>query len=355
MMKVLKKNNNNMEENTMKKITRKNNEIAKTKEKEVLDEEEDLLNDDEITESDSDDLDAIINELDEDDSETDDEFTDEDESEDEEENELDDEEDDEGEDGEDDAETEASEDEEDEEDGGEEEKIPAKKRTSGSKSTSKKVKKEEIEEEEETIPPAVELLKSVEDEKFGPERGRRLHDKSFSKSTTIATKAANRDENLASLIDKLNENGLGYIFEGLKFVTERKKLASIILQSVEESALDCLYNKKTSFAFLNGRIDLTHIEGKMYPKFGKMMKTDVYKAPHDKINLVNCEFNRKIGAIYNVDGTSELTVPCTTDGKKIKISEDCLCYKKGDIVSELSGKVEGGSETPKKKVVKKKK
>ena len=320
--------NNEMEETNMKKIIKKsvNNDAAKKKELEAIkDIEDDDLNEVEV---DIDELEIDTNEPEDDDL-----------------NEV---------------EVDMDEDpDEDGEDEPEEEQVvkPVK------KSSKKKVvepepedddeedEEDEDEEEEDEIPPAVELLKSVKDEKFGPERGRRLFDKKFKKSVTVETKSANRDENLNSIISKLEENGLDYIFDGVKFITEKKKLASMILQSIEESVLDCLYNKKTSFAFLNGRIDITHMDGKFYPKFGKMMKTDVYKAPHDRISLVNCEYNRTVGAIYNVDGTSELTVPCEGNEKSVVVSEDCLLYKKGTKLNTVSGK---SSDGEKKKVTKKK-
>ena len=330
---IIINNDINKEENKMnaKKITKKititpPKKIEKKKVEEDFEEEDDLLDD--IDVNGEDDIDVDTNEPEEDNFD---------------EVEVDMDEDDDGEDDPDEPE--------------EEQDVKPVKKSSKKKIAEPEPEDDEEDEEDEDedvedeVPPAVELLKTVKDKKFGPERGRRLFDKKFKKSVTVETKSANRDENLNSIISKLEENGLDYIFDGVKFITEKKKLASMILQSIEESVLDCLYNKKTSFAFLNGRIDITHIDGKFYPKFGKMMKTDVYKAPHDRISLVNCEYNRTVGAIYNVDGTSELTVPCEGNDKAVVVSEDCLLYKKGDKLNTVSGK---SSDGEKKKVTKKK-
>lgn len=274
---------------------------------------------------------------------------------------------------EEDSEEDEPEDEEDESDDEEEEEKPAPKKAAKKtappakkKATKKVVEEEEDEdeedeaEEEETeaeISPAKKFVLDNKDVAFGPAKGRRLFDPKFKESNVVATRSANKEENLNSFVAALEANGLGFIFEGLKFQKEKRQIAAAIQHCHETAVLDCLVNKNTGFAYLNGRIDIVKNEGNYYGVIqGGNMKTPVIKQEHCVIRLSNSEFHKNKGLIYrNENNSSEASVPVKDlpDGTHQALA-DSIGIKKGDILDDKGVKVGGKkASAPAKKAVKK--
>lgn len=304
-------------------------------EDETEDEVEDETEDDVTEEADSDE------DSDEDDSDEDEEDSDEDDDDDE-----DSDEDDEEEDSDDD-------DDSDEDDDEEEESKPVKK--SKNKAKAKVAKKEKKEKEVEPDTPARALAKAAKENGLaGPAKGRRLYDEAYADTETVDTRSANKEENLNSFVSRLEENGLNFVFDGCKFATEKRAVAAAILESLEQSVLDCLFIKGTGFGFLNGRLDAKSVDPKVYPVIkGGNMTTPVIKGSHYMVTLRNAEFEKTVGLTYrDENNSSEVSFPVKDNGDgTYTVLRNGINVKKGDIV-DANGKIKKSTT---KKVAKKKK
>ena len=289
------------------------------------------------------DEDIIEDELDEDEAE--------DEVEDEVAEEVDSEEEsDEAEDDSDDEEDSDDEDDSDEDDDSDDEDEP--KSVKKNKTKTKSAKKEK---EVEPDTPARALAKAAKENGLaGPAKGRRLYDKAYADTETVDTRSANKEENLNSFVNRLEENGLNFVFDGCKFATEKRAVAAAILESLEQSVLDCLFIKGTGFGFLNGRLDAKSVEPKLYPVIkGGNMTTPVIKGSHYMVTLRNAEFEKSVGLTYrDENNSSEVSFPVKDNGDgTYTVLRNGINVKKGDIV-DGNGKIK--KKTTGKKVAKKK-
>lgn len=313
--------------------------------------DEDILEDEPEEELDEDEaVDEVEDEAEEVESEEDDSDDEEEDSDDDDDSDEDDDSDDEEEsDEEEDSDDDDSDEDDDSEDEDEDEPKPVK------KNKTKAAKKEKKEKEVEPDTPARALAKAAKENGLaGPAKGRRLYDKAYADTETVDTRSANKEENLNSFVSRLEENGLNFVFDGCKFATEKRAVAAAILESLEQSVLDCLFIKGTGFGFLNGRLDAKSVEPKLYPVIkGGNMTTPVIKGSHYMVTLRNAEFEKTVGLTYrDENNSSEVSFPVKDNGDgTYTVLRNGISVKKGDIVD---GNGEIKKKTTGKKVAKKK-
>ena len=345
------------EDTMIKKPVKKIGKPATKKKIEEEIDDIDLEEEEEDTEVDDIEEDEVIDLEENSDDDSDD--SDDDDSDDDDEDEDDDEDkDDDVEDSDSDSNDEENEDEDDEDE--EEEEAPKKSSKTSNKDKNKgkaeKVVKAAKKVVEIDLTPAMKLVKILKDTIVGPTKGRRLFDPSYSKATITDTRSANKEINLNALVSRLERNGLDYIFDGLKFATEKRLIAAKTLESVEESVLDCLVNEGTGFAFLNGRFDIKNVPAKIYQVIpGGNMSTPVIKTEHAVIKLNNSEFEKSTGLIYrNENNSSEVSSPIKDNNDDTyTVLEDSIAVKKGDVVDADCNIIKKAAKKTAKKTVKK--
>lgn len=228
----------------------------------------------------------------------------------------------------------------------------------------------EVEVEDERYVNFLERVKTVVNEvkeNNTPLRGRRLKDlfDGVELDDIKTVKSSNREENLNSIVAAFEDNGLGFLFEGLKFNTDKRAVADRILNCIEIAIADCTLRKGTGFGIFNTKIIASHEDAHPYAAINNeyvQVKNDTLKKEHATFRMIPAEFDPELGLIYNNEnGTSELNIPgkWNKSDNTFEVTGENLFYEVGDVVNiEKAPKKAPTKKTPTgktttKKVVKK--